>query len=231
VNPESRKRLPTTVEEDVLRCSSLANERPQLVNGPRPQRTTAEFVALSAQNYGRDITAGCSAKVQIADLHMRYLVGTSAGVVEEQKHCVISAALDSATVGHLQQGVQLVLFQVGDQRASGLLQRDRLNLPTPLEMFWTVQTDEACQGTDGRETLISCGDSATTCFFHILKESSRASQRKVSDKKPVDPSVRGAGDVWQKLPQRVPIALLRITSEIPLDDEVFQQESADPRTQ
>jgi hypothetical protein len=160
-----------------------------------------------------------------------YLVGASAGVVQEQKHCIIPAALGSAAVGRLQQRIQFVLFQVGDQLARGFLERDGLNLPAPMEVFWAVQTYEACQGTNGGKTLISRIDSTAARFFHILKESSRAVRREILHLEPIDPSAGTASDERQELLQGVTIAFLRIPGEVSLDNEVLQQEPADPRAQ
>jgi hypothetical protein len=222
--------LPTTVEEDVLRRTSTVNERSQFVNRPRPQRTTTELVALTSQDHERGIAVGCNTEVEIADLHMGHLVGPSAGVVQKQKDRVVPTTLSRAAVGRFQQRIQFILFQVPDQWAGGLLRRDGLNLPAPFQVFWTVLTDESGQRTDGRETLVSRGDSATARFLQILEKSSGSGWRNIFHPKQLDPSMGGASDEWQKLLQCVPITLLRIAGEIPLRNEVLQQEPADPGT-
>jgi hypothetical protein len=100
-----------------------------------------------------------------------------------------------------------------------------------MDVFRAVQTNEMCQGTDGRQTLISRVDSTAASFFHILKESSRAGRREILHPEPIDPAAGTTSDERQKLLQGVPIALLGIASEVPLNNEVFEQEPADPGTQ
>ena len=162
---------------------------------------------------------------------MCYLVRPSSGVVQKQKHRVVPAAESSAAVRFFQQRIQLILFQIAHQTARDLLRLDGLNLSAPVEVLWAIQADKACQGPDGREALISRRDPTAARHFHVLKECSRASQRQVSDLEPIEPSVGTAGNKRQELLQCVPIALLRVACEIPLDNEIFQQESADPVAQ
>jgi hypothetical protein len=100
-----------------------------------------------------------------------------------------------------------------------------------MDVFRAVQTNEACQGTDGRQTLISRVDSTAARFFHILKECSYAGRGEILHAEPVDPSVGPASNERQKLLQGIPITFLRIPGEVPLDNEVLQQETADPWAQ
>ena len=58
----------------MLGRGSTVNERSQFVNRPRPQRTAAELVSLSAQKNGRGITAGCDTQVEVADLDVGHLI-------------------------------------------------------------------------------------------------------------------------------------------------------------
>jgi hypothetical protein len=63
----------------------------------------------------------------------------------------------------------------------------------------------------------------------MLKEGSGVGRRNVLlHSKPLDPSVGGASDERQELLQRISITLLRIAGEVPLGNEVLQQEAANP---
>src|SRR3972149_985554 len=162
---------------------------------------------------------------------MRRLVSSSAGVVQEQKHCVVPAALVSAKVGPAQQRIQFVCLQVAHKWMRPFLRCDALNLTAPFQVFWAMRADESYQRMDRRKTLISRGDPTAATFFQILKESSGACWRDVFHVELVDPSVSDASNKRQELLQRIPIALLRIAGEIPLANEILQQKPADPGAQ
>jgi len=199
MNPESRERLPTPVEEDMLAFTTTVNERSQFVNRLWPQRTTAGLVSLSVDENGRGVAVGCDTEVEVADPYLGYLVGPSASVVHEQKYCVVPTALGSATVGRFPQRIHLVRFQVPDQRARDLLRRDALNLTDPFQVFRAVLTDESRQGTNRSETLISCGNPATVSFFQVSEKRPGAGWRYILHKKSLDPPVGGASDERQEL--------------------------------
>jgi hypothetical protein len=128
------------------------------------------------------------------------LVGPSASVVQEQKRRVVPTALGSALVGCFQQRIQLILFQVPNQRARGLLRRDGPNLTGPFQVFRAAQTNESRERTDCRETLITRGDLALASLLQILEEGSGPSRGNVLDPKPLDLPVGGASDERQELP-------------------------------
>jgi hypothetical protein len=61
-------------------------------------------------------------EVEVDDPYMSDLVGTGAGVVQEQQYRIIPPTLEGMLVRRRQQSVHLLLRQVGDQAAGGLLE-------------------------------------------------------------------------------------------------------------
>ena len=92
-----------------------------------------------------------------------------------------------------------------------------------------MQADEVGQGMDRGQALVLRRRATAPALSQIPQEGPHSIHREFLDTQPVDPSAAAAGGERQQLTQGVAVALLRVRGEIPLADEVFQQERAGPR--
>ena len=67
--------------------------------------------------------------------------------------------------------------------------------------------------------------------FQVLQELSNVIGREIFDSQLVDRLAKTAGGKRQEQAERVAVALLRVPGEVPLSDEVLQQEASHPRAE
>jgi len=148
--------------------------------------------------------------LQIAYGQFGCLVGPCTTVIhKEQKHIIASAEC-RALVRLLQQGINLVFFQVPDQRFGGLLERDRPYLAAPGKVSRRVRADEPRQRMDHGKSLVARDATAAAVALQVIKELTNNGWRQMLDCYPIDgASGAGTGEREQQ-GQRVTIAGLCI---------------------
>jgi hypothetical protein len=196
VHAEPRQRLAAAVEEDMFSDATFANDGHQLFDRPRPQRTLAQLVALAADDDERRIPTWRRPKSQVTNDDVRHLVGAGADVVQEQQDGVIAAALGFRHVWRCQEGIHLLLPQVGHRWSGRSLEGDGSDLAAPTDVFRAVLCDEVGERVDGRQALIACRYAAATFLLQLLQEAPNVIGRQLLDRETVDRLLGASSDEW-----------------------------------
>ncbi len=97
---------------------------------------------------------------------------------------------------------------------------------------WTCSglrcTDEVRQGADRRQTLIARRRATAPLLAQFAQEGPNPDGREVLDLEPVNPLADSLCGKGQEQPQGVAVAPLGVAREVPLGDEVLEQENAAP---
>ena len=91
-----------------------------------------------------------------------------------------------------------------------------------------MHADEAGQGMDRGQPLVSGGDPTTPIFLQAAQELSHSVGRHVFDRQAIDRLASDFFDGREQQPQCVAVAPLGVTGEVPLAGHVLRQEPADP---
>ena len=110
------------------------------------------------------------AQLQIANQKLCGFIGSGAGVIHKQQEDMIAQSLTRALIGSVQQRIHLEFFKIGYRLRAGFLERYATNLSRPANMFRAVKPDKPGKCMDRRQTLVACGDAATSRFLQISKE-------------------------------------------------------------
>ena len=91
--------------------------------------------------------------------------------------------------------------------------------------------DEAREGADHRQSLITGLDGAPAVVLEMVEELPHAPGREILHREPLDRFAGLGADERQQEGEGVAVALLRVAGEVALGDDVFGQEAAEPGTE
>jgi hypothetical protein len=83
---------------------------------------------------------------------------------------MLPPSLAGGSIRRLKERRHLGAIQARYGRDSILLERDVPDCGRPRNVLWPVLGDEASQGMDGPESLVTRADAAAPFDFHVLKE-------------------------------------------------------------
>ena len=152
--------------------------------------------------------------LQIPRHQLRRLRDAGAGVVEEQEQGVFDPAPRRAAVGNLEQRLHLGLAEPADRLRRCLLQGNRTDIGAPLEIAGIAAGDEAGEGADRRQALVAGLHGAAAVILEMGEELQHTPGREILHRKPVDRLAGPGADERQQEGKGVPVALLRVASEI-----------------
>ena len=75
---------------------------------------------------------------------------------------MVAPALRGSPVRGREQGVDLRLFEIGNDGFTGFLEWYRTDLPGPFDMYWAMFADEARECANGGKPLVARGDGTVT---------------------------------------------------------------------
>jgi hypothetical protein len=153
------------------------------------------------------------------------------GVVKEQKKEVIASPLRTPEVRGPEKCVDFGLLQIGDGRLSAFLEGYGTDFSAPSEMLGTMQGHKASHRVDGRQALVPRGDGAVPALLQMKKKQPHPVGGYVDYIQFIDAPVDFMSDERNQQSKGVPVASLRAAGQIPLMDQVFQKEAADPGTE
>src|SRR5215831_15707594 len=125
VDPGARKWLEQSVQEDPFRAITSGGQRPQGLQGHRPERAGAQLLAFAQYLH----TSGIP--VDVSNRKRRGFAGSGSGVVEEEQQRMFSATLNGGTIRGLKQRIHFGAVQARDCGRRKLLERYLANLACP----------------------------------------------------------------------------------------------------
>jgi len=170
-------------------------------------------------------------KVQVSHQYLGGFIRTDSGVVKEQKKEVIASPLRTPEVRGREECVDFGLLQIGDRRLSAFLEGYGTDFSAPSEMLGTMQGDKTSQRVDGRQALVPRGYGAVPALLQMKKEQSHQIGGHVDHIQFIDAPADLMSDERNQQSKGVPVASLCASGQIPLMDQVFQKEAADPGTE
>ena len=111
----------------------------------------------------------------------------------------------------------------------GLLCCDGTDLGTPVEMARITTCDEAGKGTDGRQALIACLDTASPIVLQVRQELQYPLYRQVFHGQSVHWLAHLTADEWKQQFEAVAIACLCVPRQISFGNDVLREKPFQPR--
>jgi hypothetical protein len=148
--------------------------------------------------------------LQVAYGQFGRLVGPRTTVIQKEQKRVVASAKGSALIRLLQQGINLVLFEVPDRRFGSLLERNRPYLAAPGKVSRRVRAYEPHQRMDHGKPLVARDATATAVALQVIKELTKNGRRQILDCHPIDGASGAGTGERQQQGQRVTVAGLRI---------------------
>src|ERR1035441_2558255 len=176
------------------------------------------------KTHGRESTVCATMQVEIIDAQLGCFISSCSRVVHKKQQGAIPIAKYSGWGGSIKQSIDLRLFEIADWHGGRTLGLDGAELSTPVKIFGASFCDEAGERMDGRQTLIATGDAAFPLFFDVLQEGAQQVRIDVRDEQLVHFFMCLGSNEHHQQAHGIAIALLWLAGQIPLPDEVFQQE-------
>ena len=171
---------------------------------------------------------GAARQVEFANEQLCGFLGAGPRVVQKQQQSVVAVALGGFAVRGSQKCIHLRFIQIRDYCLVGFLEGNGTDLTAPVNMFRIVLSDEARQSMNRGQPLVASGNRTLPRLFQVGQEAPHQVRRQIDHVKSIDGSIQFVGNERNQQRKGITVAALRVTCEIALRHQVFEQEAPYP---
>ena len=202
---ETGQRLAAAVAEHGLRRgridSALREQRAEDLHGLRPEGTHALLAALAAEPGLEGAHELEVARPQVEDL-----LYAGARVEEREEERMISTAVGRRAGGSIEEGTDLVAFEILDEARACAFEGHGEDALTHLDVLGMIRGGVAREGVDGGEASVACRCAVVSVSLEVVEECEDVVNADVAEVESDDRALATPGNKSQKEHERIAVA-------------------------